>query len=332
MFAVAKRSWLFVLALLAAGSLGALIVADDRAGAGAGATAGCDRIAAPAGSNSNPGTLRRPVRTAKRLVHLLRKGDTGCLRAGRYARNDEVKLATPEITLRSYPGERATLRGRLWVSDAARGATVSNLELDGRNDRGLPSPTINADGVRLARNDITNHHTGICVSVGSPPKTYGRAYRTLIEGNRIHDCGTLPPTNFDHGVYVGFADRTVIRNNLIYDNADRGIQLYPDAQKTRVIDNWIDDNGQGVIFGGDETTASSGNLVARNVITDSRVRHNIESSWGGPVGTGNIARDNCVGGGAYDDGDGGIADQIGFIAVETSYPSGTGGSCALRKP
>ena len=42
------------------------------------------------------------------------------------------------------------------------------------------------------------------------------------------------------------------------------------------------------------------------MITNSKLRDNVESSWGGPVGSGNIARDNCVGGGAYDEGDGGI--------------------------
>ena len=51
----------------------------------------------------------------------------------------------------------------------------------------------------------------------------------MIEHNRIHDCGELPATNFDHGVYVAEARDTVIRDNWIYSNADRGVQLYPDA-------------------------------------------------------------------------------------------------------
>ena len=84
----------------------------------------------------------------------------------------------------------------------------------------------------------------------------------MIEHNRIHDCGVLPATNLDHGIYVAEADHTVIRRNLIYDNADRGVQLYPDADGTVVTGNVIDGNGEGVIFGGDShgpppTTTSS---------------------------------------------------------------------------
>ena len=42
----------------------------------------------------------------------------------------------------------------------------------------------------------------------------------------------------------------MIRDNWIYDNADRGVQLYPDADGTVVTGNVIDGNGEGVIFGG----------------------------------------------------------------------------------
>ena len=63
--------------------------------------------------------------------------------------------------------------------------------------------------------------------------------------------GPLPSTNKDHGIYVTNAKDTVIRDNWIYDNVDRGIQLYPDAQHTRITGNVIDGNGEGVVFSGD---------------------------------------------------------------------------------
>lgn len=278
--------------------------------------ASCDLVAAQNGSDSAPGTVDQPLRSVQVLASSLKPGQTGCLRTGTYsdASDEEVNLAVPNVTLTSFSGERATIRTRLWVEQTADGTTIADLDLDGRNPTNLPSPTINADDVVLRGNDITNHHTAICVSLGSPD-TWGRAHRTLIEGNRIHDCGRLPATNQDHGIYVNSSDDAVIRNNLIYDNADRGIQLYPDAQGTLVTGNVIDGNGQGVIFGGETTTASSNNIVEHNVITNSKIRDNVESSWGGDPGAGNIARDNCVGGGAYDEGDGGILQ---------SYPGGLG--------
>jgi parallel beta-helix repeat protein len=115
-----------------------------------------------------------------------------------------------------------------------------------------------------------------------------------IEDNVIHDCGLLPATNHQHGIYVSNARNTVVKSNLIYGNADRGVQLYPDADDSVVTGNIIDGNGQGVIFGGGPSTSSDGNLVADNVITGSNIRWNIQSHWQGPVGSGNVARGNCV--------------------------------------
>ena len=237
------------------------------------------------------------MQSAQRLVRRLAPGETGCLRGGDYRSDAEVAIDTPRISLTSYPGERATLHTRLWIEQGGDGVVISDLDIDGRNPTNLPSPTVNADDVVIRGDDITNHHTTICVSLGSPD-TYGRAARTVIEHNRIHDCGRLPPTNQDHGIYVNSSDDAVIRGNRIYDNADRGVQLYPDSQGTLVSHNVIDRNGVGVIFGGSETTTSNGNVVQDNVITNSRVRGNIDYSWGGAKGTGNVARHNCVGGGA----------------------------------
>jgi len=289
-----------LIALLAAIALAAL------PGAAAGSVS-CSLVAAPSGSDSNPGTVEQPLQSVQHLIDALAPGQTGCLRAGSYSDSDqEIKFVTASTTLTSYPGERATVSGRVWVAKTADATTIADLDIDGRNDRTLPSPTINADDVVLRGNDITNHHTSICVVVGSPDDTWGRAHRTVIEGNRVHDCGLLPATNYDHGIYVSAADDTIIRDNLIYANADRGIQLYADAQRTQITGNVIDGNGQGVIFGGNEESASSDNVVERNVITNSKLRDNVESSWGGAIGTGNVVRNNCIGGGVYDEGDGGI--------------------------
>lgn len=274
----------------------------------ASAATSCDLVAASNGSDSAAGTVDAPLKNVQTLVDSLGAGQTGCLRDGNYSdRDNEIEIDTPNVTLTSFPGERATVTGRVWISKTGDGVTISNLDLNGKNPTVLPSPTVNADDVVISDNDITNDDTAICVSLGSAD-SYGRAARTLVEGNSIHNCGVMPATNQDHGIYVNSSDDAIIRNNYIYDNADRGIQLYPSSQGTLITGNVIDGNGEGVIFGGSETSASHDNVVENNVITNSKIRDNIDASWGGPVGTGNVARNNCVGGGAYDDGDGGILD------------------------
>ncbi|MCL4287568.1 MAG: right-handed parallel beta-helix repeat-containing protein, partial [Thermoleophilia bacterium] len=139
----------------------------------------------------------------------------------------------------------------------------------------------------------SNEHTAICVSVndygGEPPPR-----RVVIEGNVIHDCGLLPATNHHHGIYLAGARGALVSGNLIYGNADRGIQLYPDADGSVVVGNVIDGNGSGLIFGGDGSSSSDRNLVAGNIITGSGDRFNIESHWQGPIGEGNVAIGNCL--------------------------------------
>jgi parallel beta-helix repeat protein len=288
--------------------LGLAIVAAAVAATGVGASpaaawTACDQVATP-----GPGA-------AQRLVDSLDTGQTGCLRGGLYEGN--VKVSRPGVMLTRYGAEKAIVKGRFWVAEGADGVTVQGLHLDGTNAAILPSPTINADDVTFRRNDVTNDHSAICFSLGH--QDWGRAERTVIEFNRIHDCGRLPATNHDHGIYVNSSTGAVIRGNWIYDNADRGIQLYPDAQNTTITGNVIDGNGQGIIFSGEGGVASSGNLVEGNVIANSKLRNNVESWYprGNPIGHDNVVRNNCVKGGAYDEGDGGIGDQVGFRVMST---------------
>ncbi len=252
----------------------------------------CDHVVSPGGSDQAQGTLAAPLATVDELLDRLEPAEIGCLRSGTYVA-DQFKVSTPGVKLTSYPGERATLRGRLRFNAGADGAVVENLLLDGRNPDDLLGPLIYADRVVLRGNEITNDNTAICVHIDDyPGESAPRG--VLIENNEIHHCGELPATNHQHGIYVAKARETVIRGNLIYANADRGIQFYPDADDSLVTGNVIDGNGQGVIFGGGSSSSSDRNVVEGNVISNSTIRYNVESHWQGPTGSGNVARRNCV--------------------------------------
>jgi nitrous oxidase accessory protein NosD len=178
------------------------------------------------------------------------------------------------------------VRGRLYVTNSANHVVIRHLYLDGRNRAKLPSPTVNGNHVVFEANDITTRNTTICFVLGSDE--YGRARHTVIERNRIHDCGDLPPTNHHHGIYVEASYGARIVGNWIYDNADRGVQMFPDAQRTYVARNVIDGNGEGVVF----SRRSAHNLVEHNVISNPVVRYNIEDFE--LTGTGNVAQRNCL--------------------------------------
>jgi parallel beta-helix repeat protein len=292
--------------------------AADKPQALATARERCTRFVSLYGSDDDgDGTLARPWRTVRELVLHLEPGDVACLRQGNYSGNVTLRRGgqpSLPVTIRSYPGESARIIGRIWVTSTADRVVFREIYLDGRNATSLPSPTVNSDFVSFIRVDVTNAHTGICFSLGNI--RYGFARWALISNSRIHDCGRLPATNHDHGIYLARSRSSRILNNWIHDNADRGVQLYPDAQATTIRGNVIARNGQGVIFSGDETVASNDNVVESNVIVESLIRHNVESHYpdGAPLGNGNVVRTNCVWGGPRDTGTGGIEDPaIGFL-------------------
>jgi hypothetical protein len=256
------------------------------------ASGACDLFAAPGGSDGAAGTEAAPFQSAQHLADSLSAGQTGCFRAGAYT-FPELKVTRSNVTLTGYPGETATLSGRVWIAEGADHVTVSNLHLDGRNSRDLPSPVVDSIGATFDSVDVTNYHTDICFKLGDAE--YGRAVETTIENSRIHDCGKIPSTNREHGIYIGQSNGAVIRDNWIYDNTDRGIQVYPDAQGTQIVGNVIDGNGEGIVISGDGATASSGTRVQDNVIGNSQIRWNVESNWpGGVVGSDNLVSDNCL--------------------------------------
>jgi len=269
----------------------------------------CDRYAAADGSDDAEGTKSAPFNTAQRLVDSLSAGQVGCLRGGVYTEPDEQIVFNDgadwgdEIILRSYPGETAEFRGMIYIPEGSDYVTVRDMRLDGsygavgrghfKGDRNTTQAVkVMGDNVNIYDNDITNRRpngdpdlAGTCIILGS--STTGAA-KTSIEGNRIHHCGQMPRINHEHGVYAAHTAGAKIEDNLFYDNADRGIQLYPDSYGTLVEGNVIDGNGQGLVINAN----SSYNTVRNNVFSDPADTWNVNL---GPKlsGTGNRVSDNC---------------------------------------
>jgi parallel beta-helix repeat protein len=270
----------------------ALLMLPLASAAPAHAEISCDRVVAPGGSDSAAGTADAPYRTLAKLNASLRSGQTGCLRAGTW--HEALYVKTAGVTITSYPGERARVVGE--TSIAGDGSTVQYLDLVGTR----VSPLIYGDGATYRGNDVTNNHQGMtCFLVGD---SASRVKNAVVEGNTIHDCGRLPSTNLDHGIYVLNSSGLRITGNTFYGNADWGVHLYPHADDTLVSGNVIDGNGKGVTFAGNDSSPSQGNVVEHNVISNATLQDNIQSYFGaGGVwrggDLGNVARDNCVWGG-----------------------------------
>lgn len=275
-----------------AAALAALAVGGGAPPPAAAATS-CDRVASPSGSDSAAGTLASPYRSATKLADSLAPSQTGCFRAGTYG-SGTLTLDTPAITLAPYGSEAVTLSDHIKLRPGAANTVIEGMTLDASASEDNPSgPKIYASGVVLRDNEITNRHTDICVLVGSyydEPAPSG----VVIERNRIHDCGELPATNLQHGVYLSDAVGPVVRDNWIYANADLGVQQYPEVRGALITGNVIFGNGKGINFSGVGSVVTKDSTVEGNIVADSTLAENAYSGGSGPNGTNNLFRNNCV--------------------------------------
>jgi hypothetical protein len=260
------------------------------------ADSGCTRYAARSGSDANAGTETAPKLTVQALVNSLETGETGCLRGGTYTETSSgyiARIVTPGITLRSYAGERAHVTGIVTVNAGANGVKVADLDIEG--DGTMNTVKIYAADVRIEGNDITNLGRGLsCMMLGSNSGA-GQALRVVVARNRLHDCGSTANTNKDHAIYASNVQDGEIVDNLIVNPTAYAIQLYPNAHTTRFAHNVIDGGSSirgGLLFGGDTNFTSSDNVIESNIVTNTAT-YGVTTSWGGAVGSGNVARNNC---------------------------------------
>jgi Right handed beta helix region len=222
----------------------------------------------------------------QRLLEALPRGATGCLSAGSVF-HARVWLTRP-ATLRSLGG-RATIVGNVTIGRGASHVVIQGLTI--RGSRGRASIDVRGDRAQIVGNDISgpgfHDRSTPCVLVDG-------VHGVVIDGNHIHGCTLATRTDLHApGILVVSAVRTRITNNVVVHTAGDGIALVPNAQRSRVEHNLVDGNVSAVSLGGNGQTASSYNIVAHNILSNSR-HWNVRSAWRGRIGTRNIVESNCL--------------------------------------
>ena len=265
------------------------------------ASVSCSLYASPSGSDGASGSLSSPFRSAQHLADSLQAGQTGCLLGGTYSTGSTaVKFnhggtAGSPITLTSYPGQTATLTGGIvYVPQGSDYVTLTGLHIDGAAATTQNTIQIDAAHISVTDSDITNENLArSCFILGSDTG-YGAATVPLVQGNVIHECGHVAP-NQDHGINIDNVTGATITDNIFWGIRNGwAVHAYPDAQNTQITHNVMDGNGGGIIFGGNIYSTSSDNVAQYNVITNSTRFFGVESWWGGEVGSGNLATNNCL--------------------------------------
>lgn len=264
----------------------------------ASAASPCDHWASPAGDDADPGTKSRPVRHPRRLLLLLRPGQTGCLRGGTYGEAlgemilvDAIAKGKARRIIRSAPGEQARIVGQMEIQSSVTDVTFRRLRFDGLP--GVPKAAaiiVNGSAVWFDRVRVSNPQ-GFCFDVGDVDAYQGPGPTRRVQGfrltrSRIHDCGSALDAAEDwgsgesgvHAIYLVNTADAIIRDSLIYDAVNRGIQLWPNADDTLIEHNVLDGNGSNVNIGAcwepwcTDGLASTGTLVRRNIISFAPLR------------------------------------------------------------
>jgi len=264
----------------------ALLLGNIGLSSSAGQASGsvCDLVASVVGSNTNPGTLAQPVRTVQRLVDMLGPGQTGCLR-GTPARlpfvenvsvtnkNQSGGSEANRVTIESYPGEVAKIKGTVTLAESANFVTLTHLVIEARTQATTGNVNINGDEIVFSDNNVTGADIASCIRVGGTASV--PAYRTWFLRNRIHNCS-------GDGILGASTTDLLIDHNLIYDNSGWGIRLQPNVKATAVIYNILDSNNGGLLLGGDGTNTSTGAIVDHDVFSNSDPSSwNVSASWQG---------------------------------------------------
>jgi Right handed beta helix region len=277
----------------------------------------CTMYASPSGSDaSGDGSLTAPFASLGKLDGALSPGQTGCLRAGTYgSTNSHIELANDgsalgQITISSFPGETATVRG--WVDIEGSYTTLSRLSIDGSNTlytqhpAGVSCPAPTSQPLTIAGHDDVLEYDDYYQSVASLRGNgigigfWGDADNTVIRFNKIHDVGQCQA--YDHVIYLSHGNNVQIYDNWLWnDPHGRGVQLYPAPTNAKIFNNVIDHVGEGFVIGNESGETVSGNQIYNNVITNTTglpseaiPGEGISDNYGGRPGSGNTFYENVL--------------------------------------
>jgi parallel beta-helix repeat protein len=240
----------------------------------------------PTGSDSNPGTQAKPLKTIARADALSRAGYVIHVAPGTYK---VAAAASGSAGIKTVKSGTATARIR-FVSDVKWGAKIvfsgtglgwnskgAYVDIDGFDITGTGRLGLLAEGghERITRNfvhDLTV--SGGCNgSGGAGIDAWGAGGGAVIDSNVVRNIGlqwvAAQSCNTVQGIYLT-NQNNIVSNNIISGVASVGINSWHGATGNTFVNNTIFGNKMGIVIGqGDSGSTSAGtsnNYVANNIV------------------------------------------------------------------
>ncbi|MBQ9753807.1 MAG: hypothetical protein IJV93_03545 [Lentisphaeria bacterium] len=172
----------------------------------------------PAGKENNPGTLKAPLNSINAALWKAAPGDTVMVRGGVY--NERIRFRTGgdrgrKLTLRSYPGEKVILDGKMVLFNGVDIDTKSHVVLDGFYFRNIHHK---AEHGAVMISGGSNNTVQRCFYDGrsqrgyTPPFIAASHTKDLLFANNVI-MGGFSGSNF------WVCPQLVMRNNVFYINS-----------------------------------------------------------------------------------------------------------------
>jgi hypothetical protein len=229
------------------------------------------------GSSSGDGSSSKPwsLAYAFSMPSALRAGDTIWVRGGTYNGTFTAQLkgsSTAPITVRAYPGERATLRNSNSMVIDIYGCSYVNfwgLEIAGSESSRDSAAYPSTYGIRVNQGVASNNVKFINMVVHDVQAMGFGWWQALtnseIYGSLIYFNGT---TKLDHGVYLhNVSGNKYLTNNFIFDNASHGMHGYAETADKGLNNIIVDGN---TLF----NNGSIGGTYKRNILMGGLTRTN----------------------------------------------------------
>ncbi len=272
------------------------------------ATARLRLYVSPKGSDNNPGTAEKPMRTLARAARAVSAGTTVLVAPGTYSggfRTNASGTATARIAFVStskwgakiVPPKNAPNK-TAWDNRGSH-VDIVGFEVDGSQYAGGTRWTngiYNGGSYVAIRNNHVHHVAkgsdcnragGAAIGIDS---YYGGVQSDAI-ANLVHDIGPAG-CRFVQGIYVSTSG--MVKNNVIYRVAEGGIHLWHDARNVIITNNTVTASNTGIIVGSGNHYRSSGpndyTAVYSNIVYDNKMG----ISEQGRTGKNNTYRNNLV--------------------------------------
>lgn len=233
---------------------------------------------APAGKDTNSGSLKRPLKTLKRASQLAKAGTTVYLRQGTYTEALTVRYSGTKqapVVFRNYQTEKVVLSGKALKKQDGETTLIRIENLQYVTIQGL----VVAD-IATTRNDETP--IGICIT--------GTGRNIQLIDNQVRRIKTNAKGGNAHGIAIygtGRLKQITVRGNRVEDNrlgASEALVLNGNIDGFSVTDNIVRRNDNiGIDLIGYEgvATNNSEDYVRNGVISGNHVSDS--SSYGNPV-------------------------------------------------